>query len=877
MFPMFFKVADIWICLKYGRIKKQLLLNFSCKNLQENVIKFCLNIRKYMLKIIYEKIRKVFEIIKEKVKWSPLYWRTLIMFFAVVFLIKILVVYFSYKNLDSLRGCVSYIASDILILFFVQFLVTINSRIKRRNLRLFNDLIVSVVLIVYSIDIFTIFFFQSRVSIMDAMALWSNWSLWFASAVKLWVWIFVVIGIVTFFLSQRIYHKDRNYWKIFTLFFSICSVVYASFYFWIVYNKVDIDYIENVMSLNLNQLLKEKWYDDEDEKGTLMYDDYMFNIKWEWKDLNVILVFAESLSAIDSANVWWFDRIPWFDKIQNKGITYTNFITNWTTSDTAHISTLYGVIPLINMWANNTPYNWYKLLMEPLPQYLNWQWYHTTFVSAASLDFLDQRAFLSWAGFETIIWEEAFTGSKLYAFESAPDGDLYDRVLEEVKAQTGKYFIWLQTISFHRPYSTPNGKSESLALQYSDEELYRFYQGLQEIWFFDDWILIIIWDHRKMNPAEEWERELFWSNRYTRSVATVVWSWIQPWTINSSIIQHTDFYNSLKVLLWDWFVKIDKTYNDAFSDKVHRGWWITNAEFYEINRYTVSYNDDNEPFLFRNLSNLRWKNDEIYNYFSSYLSFEFWSSKEYGWMEEDNQIRLIWHRWSINDYPENTLQSFLSAKEKWASWIEFDVSYTKDRQNIVVHWEELYASNCTKLKVWDYNLDRITKNCTIINWEKYKTLKEMLETIDGLFDYYFLEIKVYDEKLWAEQTLKAIQTVRELNMLDRVIFISYSDAAREVLNSDPDVIFWRDTFNVDDLDFIWENNSKYFLAPYDMLTQEIVDRVRWMWKDIVTYTVNTTWDYQTMKDLWVNTIMTDDINLLYEYDSVDDEYDGADI
>jgi len=265
MFPMFFKVADIWICLKYGRIKKQLLLNFSCKNLQENVIKFCLNIRKYMLKIICEKIRKIFEIIKEKVKWSPLYWRTLIMFFAVIFLIKILVVYFSYKNLDSLKGCVSYIASDILILFFVQFLVTINSRIKRRNLRLFNDLIVSVVLIVYSIDIFTIFFFQSRVSIMDAMALWSNWSLWFASAVKLWVWIFIVIGIVTFFLSQRIYHKDRNYWKIFTLFFSICSVVYASFYFWIVYNKVDIDYIENVMSLNLNQLLKEKWYDDEDE------------------------------------------------------------------------------------------------------------------------------------------------------------------------------------------------------------------------------------------------------------------------------------------------------------------------------------------------------------------------------------------------------------------------------------------------------------------------------------------------------------------------------------------------------------------------------------------------------------------------------------
>ena len=31
---------------------------------------------------------------------------------------------------------------------------------------------------------------------------------------------------------------------------------------------------------------------------------------------------------------------------------------------------------------------------------------------------------------------------------------------------------------------------------------------------------------------------------------------------------------------------------------------------------------------------------------------------------------------------------------------------------------------------------------------------------------------------------------------------------------------------MDDLDFIGENNSKYFLAPYDMLTPEIVQKAR---------------------------------------------------
>ena len=799
-----------------------------------------------------------------KVKWSPLYWRTLLLFFIVAFVVKILVIYFSYKHLDPIEACLSYISSDIIILFLVHLLITINSRIKFRRYRLVNDIIVLSLLIVYCIDIFIIFFFQSRVSISEAFTIWSSWSVGFAWTVRIRTTIFLVVGLLAFLLVQSRKVSKNWEWKKMTIIFSACSILYAIFYITLSLLNFNLEHVDNILSINFKSISNVVDNIKDEEKHRVTYDDYMFNTQWDWKDLNVILVFAESLSAIDSANVWWNNKMPYFDKIQNNWIKYTNFITNWTTSDTAHISTLYWVVPLINMWANNTPYSWYKLLMQPLPEYLNTQWYHTTFISAASLDFLDQRAFLSWAWFQAIIWEEAFTGSKMYAFESAPDKDLYDRVLQEIKSQTGKYFIWLQTISFHRPYNTPKGKSEDLALEYSDEELYRFYEELQKIWFFENWILVIIGDHRKMNPAEEWERELFWKNWYTRSVATVVWSWIQPWTVNSNIIQHTDFYNSLKVLLWHWVVKIDKTYNDVFSEDANRNWWITNAEFYEINRYTVSSIDE-ESFLFRNLSNLSGKNSEVYNYFSSYLWFEFWNKARDNIYEESDTVKLIWHRWSIDNSPENTLQSFLSAKEKWASWIEFDVSYTKDKQNIVVHWEELYASNCTKLKVWNYTLDWIKKNCTIINWEKYRTLKEMLEMVDGLFDYYFLEIKVYDESLWAEQTEDIIQTVKDLNMQDRVIFISYSDAARKVLNSDPNIIFWRDTFDVNDLDFIWENNSKYFLAPYDLLTQEIIDKVKMLWKEVVTYTVNDTWNFQTLKDMWVSIIMTDEINLLQEY------------
>ena len=812
-----------------------------------------------------KKSKSIFSWIRNSIKSSPLYWRTLIILLFVALITKLVIVYFSYKNLNPRENVISYLASDIPVIFFAHLLIIINYWVKKRKYRLINDVIVFTVLLLYIIDVFTIFVFHSRVSLVDIFALWSNGSSWFNWIIRLWIIVLILVWLITFFLVQTKMKFLKKSGKNMLIAFSIFSFIYALFYAIIIISNANINYVKDVISLNIQKFKNDDINLDYQE---VEFDDNGYQIdriKWEWKDLNVILVFAESLSAIDSANMWWNNNMPKFDEIQKDWITFTNFVTNWTTSDTAHISTLLWVVPLINMKMGNTPYSWYKLKMQSLPEFFNNQWYATTFISAASLNFLKQRDFLFWAWFQKIIWEEEFEKNKKYTFESAPDEDLYDRVLQEVQVQTWKYFIWLQTISFHKPYNTPYWKTEELALKYSDDELYRFYQNLQEIWFFDNGILVIMWDHRKMNSIEEWERDLFWPNRYTKSVATVVWSWIQAWTINPELVQHTDFYNSLKRIIWYWSVEVDSVYNDIFTQQTNRNRGITNSEFYENNRYTIS-SQDGDVFLFRNISNLP-KNSPIYDYFSSYVLFEFWEEKEEGKSEDTDTIKFIWHRWAIENSPENTLESFLAAKDLWADWIEFDVSYTKDHENIVVHWDLLYASNCKNRKVWNNNFDWIQNNCTIKNGEKYMKLQKMLELIDWLFDYYFLEIKVYNEKLWAQQAEEIIQTVKDLNMQDRVIFISYSDAAREVLDADPDIIYWWDTFDVNDLDFIWENNSKYFLAPYDILTPEIVQKARDLWKEVVTYTVNETWDFQAMKDLWVNIIMSDRIDLLQEYNN----------
>ena len=820
-----------------------------------------------LLRRIKKRWISIFKGFNSKIKKSPLYWRTLVILLVFALILKWFIIYYSYKNLNPRGNIVSYLASDIPIIFFSHLLIIINYWIKKRSFRLINDIIVFIILLLYVIDMFTIFVFHSRVALVDIFGLWSDGSSWFDWIIRLWVSVLVLTWFITFFLVQTKMKFLKKSWKNMVIVFSICSFIYATFYGILMASNINVNYVENILSLNI-QKFRDSGTNLDQESMEIEDKSYQIKqVRWEWKHLNVILVFAESISAIDSANVGWNNKMPWFDQIQRDWITFTNFITNWTTSDTAHIATLLWVLPLRNMRLEGTPYSWYKLKMKALPDYLNSQWYMTTFISTASLNFLKQRDFLSWAWFQKIIWEEEFEDKKTYTFEAAPDRDLYDRVLQEIQVQTWKYFIWLQTISFHKPYNTPYWETESLALKYSDDELYRFYQELQKIWFFEDWILVIVGDHRKMNAVEENEAEIFWPNRYTKSVATVVWSWIESWTINQEIIQHTDFYNSLKRLVWNWFVDVDGIYNDTFSEENRRDRWITNSSFYVENGYTISsYSWD--TLLFKNLSNLP-KDNPVYDYFSSYVSFEFWDweAENENITENDSEkIKFIGHRWAIQWHPENTLESFLAAKELWADWIEFDVSYTKDYENVVVHWESLYASNCKNRKIWNLNFDWIQKNCTIVNGEKYMKLQKMLELIDWLFDYYFLEIKVYNEKLWAQQAKEIIQTVKELNMQDRVIFISYSDAAREVLDADPDIIYWWDTFDLNDLDFIWENNSKYFLAPYDMLTPEVVEMAKSLWKEVVTYTVNETWDFQTVKDLWVNIIMTDEISSMKEYD-----------
>lgn len=809
-------------------------------------------------------MKKIINLIKN----SPLYGRTIVILMIFAIIIKLIVIISTYWTIFWSENIItttnyyfSFMFSDVFILLIILWLFTINYNIWNKKIRIINDIIMICILALFLIDIFTIYFFQSRLSINELsnfMINWSAWNSWYKKIIILLILSVIIIWMIIFTKIQKTSIKKVEIKKLTTVFFFVLACSYFLFSILIKPN-----YIDNIFSINIknNELIWNK-IDEIEEAGDREineYKDIFTQTQWDGKDLNIILIFAESLSAIDSKNLWWNDNLPYFDEIQKNGITYTNFISNWVTSDSAHISTLMWIIPITNLWLQDSPYVWYNTYTQSLPIFLNQQWYNTTFISSVSLDFLNQKAFLSWLWFQKIIWEEAFKDKNKYSFDAAPDWDLYSFALQEIKTQTGKFFIWLQTISFHKVYDTPYWNTQESALKYADESLYNFYKWLEDINFFDSWILIIVWDHRKMNPAEKWELELFGENRYTRTIATVVWSWINKNTINNNIIQHTDIYDSIKKLIWNWKITINKFHNNIFTWKANRERWITSSPYY-ANKYTITLTW-NKSFTFNNLSNLKLNNQEIYDFFSSYIKFELTNSSNDEWKEE---TILIWHKWAPNDAPENSIESFLTAKNQGAQWIELDISYTNDKKNIVAHWEYLYATNCNNKKIWNYTLDRINENCKYKNWESIKTLQETLEILDWLFDYYFIEIKVYESNA-KEQTLDAIETIRSLNMQKKVILISYNDTARYILWAQTDIISWRDTFDTWDIELLKNSNYKYIWLPYESFSKEIANEISNQWKIPFTYTINNTWDFKKIKDMWINIIMTNNIPLLKDF------------
>lgn len=101
----------------------------------------------------------------------------------------------------------------------------------------------------------------------------------FAGAVKTRTLIFLVIGFLAFLLVQSKKRNTKSESKKMTIIFSICSILYALFYTILSLININLEYVDNILSINLKGINNTINNIEKSDNYKLIYDDYMFNVQ----------------------------------------------------------------------------------------------------------------------------------------------------------------------------------------------------------------------------------------------------------------------------------------------------------------------------------------------------------------------------------------------------------------------------------------------------------------------------------------------------------------------------------------------------------------------------------------------------------------------
>ncbi len=577
--------------------------------------------------------------------------------------------------------------SDFLVLGVVWGLGILAERVSYRVGKVFLSIISAIFSFFYLLETVISFLFHVELNIQTVGSLAQDAFIFFPGIVRWGIagmaWLFCVIS---FLISRKQVEKAISRLGYFIL-GTLCVIVITGVLAWFV-----SPFPSNMFTTNgklLFSRLPEVGEFNIFGKHT-SYQDYFRNVKGGNQRPNILILFAESLSPIDSLRVGGlYDHMPHFDRISSEGITFTNFVNNGCTSDTAHVALLRGIEPL-----GKASYTGFQTYIESLPDFLKNQGYSTTFLSAVSLDFFGQKAFLEEMHFDEIIGEEAFADHKKYVFDAAPDGDLYAKALELIRKKEENnrdpYALIFQSISFHKPYTTPYGDTEELAIQYSDEMLWDFYDTLKAEGFFNNGLLIIVGDHRKMTAEVKWEQESIGDMRHARGVATVVGTGISPWIESPLLIQDTDFFYWLRRYLATGDILVSELYNDPFDGKTAgRERWFMHDNCNSQRAYSLVQIKKDGKFS-RSLQDL-YSDSEFGTYFPHYLQFQQWNSTD---SHCDSQQIIAHAGGKIADFTyTNTLEALNLSYAKGARLFELDILETSDGKLVAGHDRTMVKKN----------------------------------------------------------------------------------------------------------------------------------------------------------------------------------------
>ena len=227
------------------------------------------------------------------------------------------------------------------------------------------------------------------------------------------------------------------------------------------------------------------------------------------------------------------------------------------------------------------------------------------------------------------------------------------------------------------------------------------------------------------------------------------------------------------------------------------------------------------------------------------------------------------HRGFSQLFPENTLLAFQGAIKTGVDRIELDLRVSADEKLVVFHDETLDRTTNGKGKVSDYRLDEL-KKLDAGSWKGHEFYGEKIPTLEEVFKLAkgncFINIDLKDSK--AVQPM--VELAEKTDMIDQIVITGkIPECTRDIRTWNKRVSMFYEFPNEIVINFplqavrkIREENLPGSLIHYAAANDAFIRESKLHGLSVSTWGVLSEKDMQSLIDLGVDAIMTDNLDLL---------------
>ncbi len=226
-------------------------------------------------------------------------------------------------------------------------------------------------------------------------------------------------------------------------------------------------------------------------------------------------------------------------------------------------------------------------------------------------------------------------------------------------------------------------------------------------------------------------------------------------------------------------------------------------------------------------------------------------------------LKNLAHRGYSAKYPENTMEAFIKAYDRGFDGVETDVHLTKDGEMVLIHDEKINRTSTGKGYVKDMTLEELRQfNYCYGQYGHYDipTLRQLLEYIKDKDFIVNIELKT-DVIHYDGLEEKVYQLVKEMGVEKQIYYSSFylpSVLRLKELDSHIYVGYLMEHSYAKKYKELIENDILAFHPRHNFLNKKRVEQLKQQNKIIATWTVLDFKEYERLKKLGVDIIISND-------------------